>query len=63
MVYPPGTAPVDSGLGCCMTCSDKMVKWNVLGLQGSFLSNVYEPIYVKTITVGESPESIIFNDF
>ena len=49
----PGRA--DSPSTSCMSCSDKIARWNVLGIQGALGSRVLEPLYLTTIVIGEVP--------
>jgi hypothetical protein len=50
---PPGTSIVPLEKGSLHTCSDKICRWNMLGVQGSLLTSILEaPLYMSTLTVG-----------
>lgn len=41
-----------------MSCSDKLAKWNALGVQGTLLLQFYEPLFLESIVVSADDASV-----
>ncbi|KAI5124777.1 hypothetical protein M0805_005411 [Coniferiporia weirii] len=52
----PGRA--DSPPTRCMSCSDKIAAWGVLGAQGALAARLVGPVYVSAVVLGDVPSAM-----
>jgi Adenosine-deaminase (editase) domain len=56
---PAGTTTVWTGRGSLHTCSDKIARWNMLGLQGGYVAPfLSKPLFLSTLVVGRKFSSV-----
>jgi len=57
---PPGTSITQFNKGSIHTCSDKLCRWNCIGIQGSLLASVLrKPLFITSLTVGRKFTRVI----